>query len=210
MNNLFDIEILNYNIDISANHYQMLGFLKLGEQLGFSYIKAYTAYKYAEKIKNMKRKKQEEEQKKLLTSNNIKILLAGHPYNLYDSMIGKTVIDFLTQNNITILYSNKIEKERIEEEYQKIAPDIHWTHNKEIIASTKHYEDYVDGIILISSFPCGPDSLMNEQITHKIKKIPIITLIFEDLNNEAGMITRLEGFIDILKNLKEEKNEKNN
>lgn len=188
----------------------MLGFLKLGEQLGFSYIKAYTAYKYAEKVKNMKRKKQEEEQKKLLTSNNIKILLAGHPYNLYDSMIGKTVIDFLTQNNITILYSNKIEKERIEEGYQKIAPDIHWTHNKEIIASTKHYEDYVDGIILISSFPCGPDSLMNEQITHKIKKIPIITLIFEDLNNEAGMITRLESFIDILKNLKEEKNEKNN
>ena len=54
MNNLFDIEILNYNIDISTNHYQMLGFLKLGEQLGFSYIKAYTAYKYAEKIKNMK------------------------------------------------------------------------------------------------------------------------------------------------------------
>ena len=51
---------------------------------------------------------------------------------------------------------------------------------------------------------------MNEQITHKIKKIPIITLIFEDLNNEAGMITRLESFIDILKNLKEEKNEKNN
>ena len=82
----------------------MLGFLKLGEQLGFSYIKAYTAYKYAEKIKNMKRKKQEEEQKKLLTSNNIKILLAGHPYNLYDSMIGKTVIYFLTQNNITIFY----------------------------------------------------------------------------------------------------------
>lgn len=43
----------------------MLGLLKLGEQLGFSYIKAYTAYKYAEKIKNMKRKKQEEEQKKI-------------------------------------------------------------------------------------------------------------------------------------------------
>lgn len=188
----------------------MLGFLKLGEKLGFSYIKTYEAYKYAKKIKSIKRKRQEEEQKLLLTSNNIKILLAGHPYNLYDSLIGKTVINFLTKNNITILYSNKIETEKIETEYQKIAPDIHWTHNKEIIASTKYYEKYADGIILISSFPCGPDSLMNEQIAHKIKKIPIITLIFEDLNNEAGIITRLESFIDILKNLKEEKNEQNN
>lgn len=210
VNNLFDIEILDYNVDVSTKNYQMLGFFKLGEKLGFSYIKTYEAYKYAEKIKNMKRKKQEEEQKSLLTSNNIKILLAGHPYNLYDNLIGKTVINFLTKNNITILYSNRIEKEKIETEYQKIAPDIHWTHNKEIIASTKYYEDYVDGIILISSFPCGPDSLMNEQIAHKIKKIPIITLIFEDLNNEAGIITRLESFIDILKNLKEEKNEQNN
>lgn len=158
----------------------------------------------------MKRKKQEQEQNTLLSSNNIKILLAGHPYNLYDDLIGKTVIDYLTEHNITILYSNKIDHNRIKEEYQKLAPDIHWTHNKEVIASAKYYEDKVDGIILISSFPCGPDSLMNEQIAHKIKKVPLITLIFEDLNNEAGMITRLESFIDILKNLKEERNGKNN
>lgn len=210
VNNLFDIEILNYNIDISTKNYQTLGFLKLGEKLGFSYIKTYKAYKYAEKIKKAKRQKQEEEQKLLLTSNKLKILLAGHPYNLYDSLISKTVINFLNKNDISILYSNRIEEKLITEEYQKIAPDIHWTHNKEIVASTKYYENYVDGVILISSFPCGPDSLMNEQITRKINKIPIITLLFEDLNNDAGMITRLESFIDILKNIKEEKNGQNN
>lgn len=156
----------------------------------------------------MKRAKQEREQKKILeSSSNLKILLAGHPYNLYDELIGKTVTNFLKENNVTILYSNKIDHTLIEEEYKKIAPDIHWTHNKEIVASTKYYEDLVDGIILISSFPCGPDSLMNEQISHKIKKIPLITLLFEDLNNEAGIITRLESFIDILSNLKECENE---
>ena len=67
----------------------------------------------------MKRKKQEQEQNTLLSSNNIKILLAGHPYNLYDDLIGKTVIDYLTEHNITILYSNKIDHNRIKEEYQK-------------------------------------------------------------------------------------------
>jgi len=156
----------------------------------------------------MKRAKQEREQKKILeSSSNLKILLAGHPYNLYDELIGKTITNFLKENNVTILYSNRIDHTLIEEEYKKIAPDIHWTHNKEIVASTKYYEDLVDGIILISSFPCGPDSLMNEQISHKIKKIPLITLLFEDLNNEAGIITRLESFIDILSNLKECENE---
>ena len=118
-NNLFDIKILNYNVDISTKNYQMLGFLKLGEKLGFSYIKTYNAYKYAEKMKKMKRKKQEKEQRKLLSSEKIKILLAGHPYNLYDNLIGNNVINFLEQNNITILFSTKIEEEKIEEEYKK-------------------------------------------------------------------------------------------
>ncbi len=209
VNNLFDVNILNYNVDISTKNYQLLGLLSIGEQLGFSYIKSYKAYKYAEKIKRMKQKKQELLQQKEIEENkdNIKILLAGHPYNLYDSLIGKSVIDFLKGNNITILYSDKINHELVDEECRKISTDIHWTHNKEIVASTKYYEDIVDGIILISSFPCGPDSLMNEQISHKIKKVPIITLIFEDLNNDAGIITRLESFIDILNNLKENSHE---
>lgn len=209
VNNLFDVNILNYNVDISTKNYQLLGFLSIGEQLGFSYIKSYKTYKYAEKIKRMKQKKQELLQQKEIEENkdNIKILLAGHPYNLYDSLIGKSVIDFLKGNNITILYSDKINHELVDEECRKISTDIHWTHNKEIVASTKYYEDIVDGIILISSFPCGPDSLMNEQISHKIKKVPIITLIFEDLNNDAGIITRLESFIDILNNLKENSHE---
>ena len=209
VNNLFDVNILNYNVDISTKNYQLLGFLSIGEQLGFSYIKSYKAYKYAEKIKRIKKKKQELLQQKEIEENKdkIKILLAGHPYNLYDSLIGKSVIDFLKENNITILYSDKINHELVDEECRKISTDIHWTHNKEIVASTKYYEDIVDGIILISSFPCGPDSLMNEQISHKIKKVPLITLIFEDLNNDAGIITRLESFIDILNNLKESSHE---
>ena len=71
------------------------------------------------------------------------------------------------------------------------------------MASVNYYKDKVDGIILISSFPCGPDSLSNELIIRKVKNIPIISLVFEDLNSETGIITRLESFIDIIKNLKE-------
>lgn len=212
VNNLFDIEIINYNVDITSLNYQLLGFLKLGEQLGFSYIKSYQAYKYAEKISLMKRKKQEKEQQLILDkkSTNLKILLAGHPYNLYDELIGKEVIKFLTENNITLLYSNKIDHTIIDQECAKLSTDIHWTHSKEVIASVNYYKDQVDGIILISSFPCGPDSLANEQIARKVKNIPLITLIFEDLNSETGIITRLESFIDILKNLKEAKQYENN
>ena len=47
VNNLFSIEILNYNVDLTTRDYKLMGFLKMGEELGFSYIKSYQAYKLA-------------------------------------------------------------------------------------------------------------------------------------------------------------------
>lgn len=210
VNNLFDIEILNYNVDLEEKQNRLMAFLKLGEKLGAPYIKSYKAYKYAEKISIMKRKKQEQEQELNLKNKGLKILLAGHPYNLYDELIGKTITKFLKENNITIIYSNKIDHLKVDTEYKKLSTDIHWTHSQEIIASVNYYKDKVDGIIIISSFPCGPDSLSNELISLKVKNIPVMTLIFEDLNSEVGVVTRLESFIDILTNIKEEINEKSN
>ncbi|MCI7702100.1 MAG: acyl-CoA dehydratase activase-related protein [Tenericutes bacterium] len=198
VNNLFDLNILNYNIDLTKRISKLIAFLELGETLGISYIQSYKAFKEAEKAALEERTKKEENQRKLLESNNLKILLAGHPYNLYDELIGKTISDFLSQNNISIFYSDRIDHTIIDQECHKLSTDIHWTHSKEVVASINYYQDKVDGIIIISSFPCGPDSLSNELVTRKIKNIPIITLIFEDLNSEAGIITRLESFIDIL------------
>lgn len=198
VNNLFDVKILNYNIDLTKGKTKLIAFLKLGEDLGISYIETYNAFKRAEKKAQEQRKINEETQRQLLETSNLKILLAGHPYNLYDDLIGKTITDFLTKNNISVLYSDKIDNTIIDTECQQLSTDIHWTHSKEVVASINYYHDKVDGIIIVSSFPCGPDSLSNELVTRKIKNIPIITLVFEDLNSESGIITRLESFIDIL------------
>ena len=78
-----------------------------------------------------------------------------------------------------------------------------------MMASINYYHDKVDGIIIISSFPCGPDSLSNELAIRKVKNIPILKLIFEDFNSDIGIITRLESYFDILKAKKEVQNENN-
>ncbi len=211
VNNTFDdINILNYNVDLTASEGELLSFLKLGKTLGISYINTYKAYKFAHQKMLEKRLKNENNQQLKLASNNLKILLAGHPYNLYDEFLGKPIIDFLKENNVTILYSNCINHNLIESECYKISTDIHWTHNKEVMASINYYQDKVDGIILISAFPCGPDSLANELVKRKVKNIPILTLILESLNSDVGIITRLESFLDILNQKKEIINEKSN
>ena len=211
VNNTFDnINILNYNIDLTKNENELLGFLNLGKELGFSYINSYIAYKFAKEKSLENRIRREEKQKYNLSTNNTKILVAAHPYNLYDELVGKPIIDYLEDENITIIYSDRINHKIIDSECEKISTDIHWTHSKEVMASINYYKDKVDGIIIISAFPCGPDSLANHLAIREVKNIPVLKLIMEDLNSDIGILTRLESFIDILKQKKEENYEKNN
>lgn len=211
VNNTFNnINILNYNVDLTKKENELLGFLNLGRDLGFSYISSYNAYKYAQKKSLENRLEKEQIQKNNLLNNNIKILVAAHPYNLYDDLIGKPILNYLEKENITIIYSDRINHKIIDEECSKISTDIHWTHSKEVMASINYYKDKTDGIIIISAFPCGPDSLANELAIRKVKNIPILKLIMEDLNSDIGILTRLESFIDILKQKKEEIYEKSN
>lgn len=204
VNNTFDdISILNYNVDLYKGENELLGFLNLGRELGFSYIRSYNAYKSAKEESLKVRDENEAKQKKKLCSNKLKVLIASHPYNIHDHLIGHDITDFLKQQNIEIIYSNYIPRKLIDSECEKISTDINWTHSKEVMASIEYYHSLVDGMIIISSFPCGPDSLSNELAIRKVKEIPILTLIIDDLNSSVGILTRLESFFDILSQKKE-------
>ena len=51
----------------------------------------------------------------------------------------------------------------------------------------------------LSSFPCGPDSLVNELAIRKLDDIPSIKITVDESTATSGLITRLESFVDILK-----------
>ena len=196
--NLFpNIKIINYNIDLYEKKNEVLAYTTLGKNLGFDYITSYNAYCYAkDKEKEYLRKKINIQNKKL-NNNKIKILLAGHPYNIHDEIIGKDIIKYLKDNDIEIIYSTYMYKDLIDSESNKISTDIHWSHSKKVVGAISYFQNKVDGIILISTFPCGPDSLSNEMIKRKVNK-PLLIINRESYSN-TGIITRLEAFIDILK-----------
>ena len=131
-------------------------------------------------------------------NKNKKVLLVGHPYNIYDELIGKPIISFLEKNNIDVVYADIYDNKDIEKEVKTISEDVYFTFNKELIGAIAKYKENVEGIIIITSFPCGPDSLINELILRKAKDKPIINLIIDEANSDTGLLTRLESFIDII------------
>jgi predicted nucleotide-binding protein (sugar kinase/HSP70/actin superfamily) len=58
----------------------------------------------------------------------------------------------------------------------------------------------IDGIITITAFGCGPDSLMIERMVRKSKSFnkSVLNLTIDEHTGEAGFITRIEAFCDML------------
>ena len=80
---------------------------------------------------------------------------------------------------------------------KQLSQELYWKFNKENIGSIPLVQNRVDGIIFLSTFPCGPDSLVNELVIRKIK-LPYLNLILDDMDGMAGFETRLESFVDII------------
>ncbi len=199
VHNIFPhLSILHYNIDISKKETECFAFLKMGRELGFSYLDSIRAYQKAKQVETEHNQRLLEEQQMLLEDPKPKILLVAHAYNLYDPMIGQKITSFLKENQINVIYADRYDHENIDEECALISKSNYWTFNKELLASISHYKKQVDGIILLSTFPCGPDSLSNEMCLRKVKGLPILSLIIDESNAEAGIITRLESFIDVI------------
>ena len=190
------LKLLNFNVDKEKKEEQIDGLLEIATSLGFSYLHALRAIEKAKDNEEEYYQKKETNLKNKLLSQNLKIMVVAHPYNLYDEFIGKPIINYLEKENIQVITSD-IKQKKI---YTKgISDTLYWTYNKELISFINTYKDQVDGIILISTFPCGPDSLANELIIRKVKNIPISYIVVDNNSSDTGLITRLESFIDIIK-----------
>ena len=56
-----------------------------------------------------------------------------------------------------------------------------------------------DGMIYLSSFSCGIDSVVTELIKIELGDFPFMVLKLDEHTGEAGYNTRLEAFADMLK-----------
>ncbi|EOD00564.1 acyl-CoA dehydratase activase-related protein [Caldisalinibacter kiritimatiensis] len=82
-------------------------------------------------------------------------------------------------------------------------------HGRETVGSAVIYaEEGYDGIIQLLPLTCMPE-IVAESILPAIQRdygVPIMTLIVDEMTGEAGYLTRLEAFVDLLKKRKEDKN----
>lgn len=198
-----ELKLLYYSIDMVNKDTELKAFLKMGKFLGkkkLEILKAYFIAKQAEKTTKLLKV---DNQEKKLESQKLKILVVAHPYNIYDAYIGKPVLTILEDLDTIPILACEADEKKAKEKSKELTQTLPWVFNKELVGTISLYKEQVDGIILVSAFPCGPDSLVNDMMIRKIKDKPIINLILDSQEATAGMETRLESFIDIIRLRKE-------
>ncbi|MBS4540160.1 CoA protein activase [Clostridium sp. D2Q-11] len=90
-------------------------------------------------------------------------------------------------------------------------PTLVGGHGRETVGSAILYaEENFDGLIQILPFNCMPE-IVAESVLPSVQKdynIPIMTLIVDEMTGEAGYLTRIEAFIDLVRKRKESENER--
>jgi len=130
------------------------------------------------------------------------IAIIGHSYLLYDEHVNHRLIHRLKQAQNKVLTPEMLTTEELESATAKLVGKAQWACDYEVVGAGGHYlGSGTDGIIGIMTFGCGPDSLLMDMLhrqANRLKTAPFMSLTLEEHTAEAGIVTRLEAFLDMI------------
>jgi predicted nucleotide-binding protein (sugar kinase/HSP70/actin superfamily) len=132
-----------------------------------------------------------------------KILLLGHPYILYDKFISMDTIKKLRDYGYTVVTEDSFDEKTLSDTVKRHNIDMYWTFGTKILGSALYSVEKGDikGIVYLSSFSCGLDSVITEILEKKLKRqgdIPYTLITIDEHTGEAGVNTRLDAFVDMI------------
>lgn len=141
----------------------------------------------------------------------MKIAVIGHAYNLYDTHINMNMLQKLQKYGVKVITADMVEEDMINLNVKSLHKPMFWNFGRKALGSVFHltHNREIDGIIYVMSFGCGIDAFVCDLIERRLKRetdIPFILLTLDEHSGEAGLNTRLEAFIDMIRWRKTDEN----
>ena len=133
------------------------------------------------------------------------VVILGRPYNSTDQHLNLGLVEKLITQNVMPIPLDMLDLSpyNIFENYR----NMYWPNGQKVIgAAMKVAKDKNLHAVYISNFRCGPDSFIWHFVTEELKGKPFLHLEVDEHSADAGMITRIEAFLDSLSGA--EQNEK--
>jgi predicted nucleotide-binding protein (sugar kinase/HSP70/actin superfamily) len=123
----------------------------------------------------------------------------SHFYNLGDEFISAAIIKTFIENGYQILTKEDLPAPVLLDR-QGFAQNIRWVYERELFSAFEFLLGRVDGFCMVVSMGCGPDSLVAEFIRERAQaeSVPFLLLVIDEHTGTAGLVTRVEAFIELL------------
>jgi predicted CoA-substrate-specific enzyme activase len=123
------------------------------------------------------------------------IILLGRPYNIYDKGINLDIGTKMRKYyGANVLGLDFLDSDGFD--FSRLHENMFWSYGGKILAAAAFVKDKPQlHIVYITNFKCGPDSYIKHFIT-EVSGRPFLTLQFDGHNNDAGMLTRCEAYLD--------------
>ena len=126
------------------------------------------------------------------------VVILGRPYNSADPHLNLDLTEKLLVQDVMPIPLDMLDLSsyKIYGNYR----NMYWPNGQKMIAAAQHVAR-TEGLyaVYISNFRCGPDSFIWHYVTEELKGKPFLHLEVDEHSADAGMVTRIEAFLDSLK-----------
>lgn len=213
--------MLEARIDLKKGAWELLKVYRdIGEKLGASTLAIYRAYwratwaqgAYEKRLKQgvlpvpameqVLTGKLDTSPQTPLPANSLRIAVVGYPYAIYDAYINVGLLDLLGKEGVKVYTQDMLSHQQLDKQSAKLEKDMFWYFSNRAVHGGLHFMDVeaVDGLIHVTAFACGPDSMVDKflEIEAKKRRVPYMAITIDEHTGEAGIRTRMEAFIDML------------
>ncbi len=131
----------------------------------------------------------------------------GYPYIVHDHFISAGLVNKLKDMGVTVITMENLDQRKTSK-FNQLDKKMFWTFSDMALNSAYFLfnEGNIDGLIHVTAFGCGPDSMVDTLMGIASKDypdIPYMSLTIDEHTGDAGITTRLEAFYDMVIRRKE-------
>ena len=212
--------LLEVRVDLKKGKDELSGvFIQVGTQLGNGLVEIKKALTQAVKAQKKYRKllsreilphvalemlEQQAERLPRDAEYDLKIAVVGYPYVIYDAYINAGLLKILEKEGAKVYTQDMLSDKELDRQARTLPKSMFWYFSNRAVYGGLHFMNRqdIDGIIHVTAFACGPDSMVDRLLEIECRRrnaIPYLSITIDEHTGEAGVRTRIEAFLDMLR-----------
>lgn len=166
--------------------------------------KAWQKASILQQVQDLKRVNCMEQSTRSVKPDELTILLLGHNYNIYDDFLNLNILEKLKNMGCRVILPEEYSKKACLEALQHLPKQLFWTYGRILLGAAYLFSRLpmmMKGVIILTSFGCGIDSFIGNMVMRHLNRegIPLLYLTLDEHTGEAGLVTRIEAFLDMIR-----------